>query len=252
MTPARWRGSSPSGDRRSSSTWPPRSTSATRSPTRWATPSPTCSGRFPCWRGRATCRAGGSCSARPAAGCTATPTCSRPRRTRRSARWRPTGRASSPPRATSGSTRACTGSRRSHFATATSTDPARTFTARPASSRSSVAGLPRGRHRLCSATAPRRATGSRYQTLCERICWPPRPTSSARSTSATVTRRPCSTCWRRCARSATSRSPTRSSLPRDWGRSSGAAWTSAAHDDELGWEAQVELGEGLERILRDL
>ena len=76
----------------------------------------------------------------------------------------------------SGCTRACTTCRRSRFATATSTDPGRTFTARRAWSRSSAAGWSRERRRSCSATAPRRATGSRCQMLCERISWRPPPT----------------------------------------------------------------------------
>ncbi len=69
----------------------------------------------------------------------------RPPRTIRSGRWPPTGRASTRPRATASCTRGCTGCRRSRSATATSTDHARTCTARPASSRSSAAALVDGR-----------------------------------------------------------------------------------------------------------
>ncbi len=107
-------------------------------------------------------RRAASSTPRPAVGSTATPTCCRRRRITRSSRWRPTGRASTRPRATSSSTRACTGSRPCRCATATSTARARTSTARPASSRSSaVACLRAGRPR-CSATGARRATGSTW------------------------------------------------------------------------------------------
>ena len=55
---------------------------------------------------------GGSSTRRPAAGSTATPTCSRRPRTTRSVRSRRTARASTRPRATAGCTRGCTACRR--------------------------------------------------------------------------------------------------------------------------------------------
>ena len=86
-----------------------------------------------------------SSTPRQAVGCMATPMSCRRLRTTRSGRWLPTGRASTPPRATASCTRACTGSRRCRSGTATSTARGRMSTARPAWSRSSAVALVEGR-----------------------------------------------------------------------------------------------------------
>ena len=169
-----------------------------------ATPTSTCSGRSPCSRPRA---ASGAQAVRqqlhrrrPVRRRRA---CCRRPRTTRSDRWLRTGRASTPPRATAGCTRACTASRRSRCATATSTAPA----GRPRRGRRGRDLLRTPRRGPHADRVRRRPPDARLGRGRRRRAGEParrgRRRSPARSTSARAGRPRCSNCSRRCATWAT-------------------------------------------------
>ena len=108
-----------------------------------------------------------------------------------------------------------------------------------------------GRPDRSSATACRRATTSTSATSWTPTCAPPTPTRPAPSTSAAASRRACSTSSRRSPPHVEQRlrGRARAGAP---GRGAAHRARPLARAAELGWEAEVDLEQGLARTLDSL
>ena len=236
----------------SCSIWPPRSTSATRSSTLPATP-------------RQRARARSRCSRRPASGRRATGGQHVDRR--RSVRRRrgpadaggPSDPAAGPLRPGQvrrrGLLRAVHPAARPLDRLAALWQRLRPAPGRPRRGRRRGDLLRRpveGARRPCSATGARRAIGSTCATSCAPTCWPPSPADRSgqhRPRAGDLGARPDRRAQRVSASARCSGSRVRA---RATGRGTAELPRRESGADELGWEAQVELRDGLRGILATL